>query len=101
MVVLDTIPNGYRDIILPMALEDEVLRRAIGVVAAQHLGRENRTSRMLPKQVAWPAIIRFRMQCDTAIGYTKLIKTYILYPCGCARRPRTRLGVFRGRSRVK
>ncbi|KAI8940969.1 hypothetical protein NX059_002219 [Plenodomus lindquistii] len=40
MVVLDTVPNGYRDIILPMAAEDEVLRRAVGVVAAQHLSRE-------------------------------------------------------------
>ncbi|KAF2026650.1 hypothetical protein EK21DRAFT_73618 [Setomelanomma holmii] len=40
MVVLDTISNGYRELILPMALEDEVLRRAVGVVAAQHLSRE-------------------------------------------------------------
>jgi|TARA_R110002003_G_scaffold95_8_gene7307 hypothetical protein len=40
MVVLDTISNGYRQLILPMALEDEVLRRAVGVVAAQHLSRE-------------------------------------------------------------
>ncbi|KAH7074838.1 fungal-specific transcription factor domain-containing protein [Paraphoma chrysanthemicola] len=40
MVVLDTISNGYRQHILPMALEDEVLRRAVGVVAAQHLSRE-------------------------------------------------------------
>lgn len=40
MVVLDTVPNRYPDIILPMALDDEVLRRAIGVVAAQHMGRQ-------------------------------------------------------------
>ncbi|EKG17226.1 hypothetical protein MPH_05561 [Macrophomina phaseolina MS6] len=40
MVVLDSISNGYRDLILPMACEDEVLRRAIGVVAAQHLGQK-------------------------------------------------------------
>lgn len=40
MVVLDNISNGYRDLILPMACEDEVLRRAIGVVAAQHLGQK-------------------------------------------------------------
>ncbi|PSN59956.1 hypothetical protein BS50DRAFT_640399 [Corynespora cassiicola Philippines] len=40
MVVLDSVPNGYRDYILPMAFEDEVLRRAVGVVAAQHLSRE-------------------------------------------------------------
>ncbi|KAL6708162.1 hypothetical protein ACN47E_003346 [Coniothyrium glycines] len=40
MVVLDTIPNGYRELILPMATEDDVLRRAVGVVAAQRLSRE-------------------------------------------------------------
>lgn len=40
MVVLDTVPNGYRDLILPMAIESEVLRRAVGVVAAQRLSRE-------------------------------------------------------------
>lgn len=39
MVVLDTVPNGYRSLILPMAFEDDVLRRAVGVVAAQHLSR--------------------------------------------------------------
>jgi len=39
MVVLDTGSNGYREIILPMALEDDVLRRAVRIVAAQHLGR--------------------------------------------------------------
>lgn len=40
MVVLDTVPNGYRDLILPMAIEDDVLRRAVGVVAAQRLSYE-------------------------------------------------------------
>jgi hypothetical protein len=40
MVVLDTRFNGYRELVLPMAFEDEVLRRAVGVVAAQHLSRE-------------------------------------------------------------
>lgn len=36
MVVLD-IANGYREILLPLACEDELLQRAVGVVAAQHL----------------------------------------------------------------
>lgn len=40
MVVLDDVSNGYRDFILPMACENEVLQRAIGVVAAQHLGQK-------------------------------------------------------------
>jgi hypothetical protein len=37
MVVLDDSANGYRSLILPMALEDDILRRAVSVVAAQHL----------------------------------------------------------------
>lgn len=40
MVVLDDAANGYRSHILPMALEDDLLRRAVGVVAAQHLSRQ-------------------------------------------------------------
>ncbi|KAE8838125.1 hypothetical protein PTNB85_05460 [Pyrenophora teres f. teres] len=40
MVILDTSSNGYRNLLLPMALEDEVLCRAVVVVAAQHLSRE-------------------------------------------------------------
>ncbi|KAL1855227.1 hypothetical protein Daus18300_011228 [Diaporthe australafricana] len=39
MVILDKVSNGYRDFILPMALHDEVLCRAVGVVAAQHLSQ--------------------------------------------------------------
>lgn len=37
MVVLDSICNGYRDVLLPLACEDELLQRAITAVAAQHL----------------------------------------------------------------
>ncbi|POS78274.1 hypothetical protein DHEL01_v203331 [Diaporthe helianthi] len=37
MVILDKVSNGYRELILPMALQDEVLCRAVAVVAAQHL----------------------------------------------------------------
>lgn len=40
MVVLDNHTNGYRSLILPMALEDALLRRAVAVVAAQHLSRQ-------------------------------------------------------------
>lgn len=40
MVVLDDRTNGYRSLVLPMALEDDLLRRAVGVVAAQHLSRQ-------------------------------------------------------------
>jgi hypothetical protein len=40
MVVLDDSANGYRSLVLPMALEDNLLRCAVGVVAAQHLSRQ-------------------------------------------------------------
>lgn len=40
MVVLDDNTNGYRSLVIPMALEDDLLRRAVGVVAAQHLSRQ-------------------------------------------------------------
>lgn len=36
MVVLD-ISNGYREVLLPLACEDQLLQRAVGVVAAQHM----------------------------------------------------------------
>jgi hypothetical protein len=37
MVLLDDYDNGYRSFVLPMALEDDTVRRAVSVVAAQHL----------------------------------------------------------------
>jgi len=40
MVALDDDTNGYRSLILPMAIEDDVLRQAVSVVAAQHLSRQ-------------------------------------------------------------
>ncbi|KAJ5375253.1 hypothetical protein N7517_007259 [Penicillium concentricum] len=41
MVVLDQVSNGYRDILLPLACEDELVQCAVGVVAAQHLALNN------------------------------------------------------------
>ncbi|RSM13564.1 hypothetical protein CDV31_005734 [Fusarium ambrosium] len=40
MVVLDSFSNGYRDIILPLACQDEVLERAVSVVSAFHLAQK-------------------------------------------------------------
>lgn len=37
MVVLDHVANGYRDIILPLACDNDLLRQAVSVVATQHL----------------------------------------------------------------
>jgi hypothetical protein len=39
MVVYDFVGNGYRDIILPLAVQDDILRRAVCVVAAFHLAQ--------------------------------------------------------------
>lgn len=40
MVVFDFAGNGYRDIILPLAMQDDVLSRAVSVVAAFHLAQK-------------------------------------------------------------
>ncbi|KAF4980323.1 hypothetical protein FZEAL_3640 [Fusarium zealandicum] len=40
MVVLDSLNNGYRNIILPLACHDEVLGRAVSVVSAFHLAQK-------------------------------------------------------------
>ncbi|KAJ5683487.1 hypothetical protein N7462_006652 [Penicillium macrosclerotiorum] len=37
MVVFDNMSNGYRNILLPLACEDKLLREAIVVVATQHI----------------------------------------------------------------
>lgn len=39
MVVIDGMKNGYREFILPLACHDDLLQRAVGVVAAQHLSQ--------------------------------------------------------------
>ncbi|ETS76650.1 hypothetical protein PFICI_12037 [Pestalotiopsis fici W106-1] len=39
MVVIDGLKNGYREFILPLACQDNLLQRAVGVVAAQHLSQ--------------------------------------------------------------
>lgn len=41
MVILDDVANGYRDVLLPLACEDQLLQRAICVVATQHLALHN------------------------------------------------------------
>ncbi|OJD36357.1 c6 zinc finger domain protein [Diplodia corticola] len=57
MVVLDRVSNGYRDFILPMACEDEVLRRAVEVVAAQHLCHEKRPDLQAAAEAGRAAVI--------------------------------------------
>ncbi|KAF9637003.1 hypothetical protein BFW01_g7899 [Lasiodiplodia theobromae] len=57
MVVLDNVSNGYRDFILPMACEDEVLRRAVEVVAAQHLSHSKRPDLQAAAEAGRAAVI--------------------------------------------
>ena len=68
MVLVENIPNGYHDLILPMATEDDVLRRAVGVVAAQHLSRRRPEMRVIAKTGRAAIISRLRHQsrCNSA-----------------------------------
>lgn len=59
MVVLD-ISNGYREILLPLACEDELLQRAVGVVSAQHLALQQPSYRQIADQGRAAIISRLR-----------------------------------------
>jgi hypothetical protein len=63
MVVLDDDTNGYRSLVLPMAIEDEVLCRAVNVVAAQHLSRQ-RPELQRAAEAERAAVIS-RLRCDS------------------------------------
>lgn len=66
MVVLDDVTNGYRSLILSMAMEDEVLRRAVSVVAAQHLNRERPELKIRAEANRRAVISRLRSQSLTS-----------------------------------
>lgn len=66
MVILDKVSNGYRDFILPMALHDEVLCRAVGVVAAQHLSQGRPALEMTAEKGRAAVISRFRRDASLA-----------------------------------
>ncbi|RAK90748.1 C6 zinc finger domain protein [Aspergillus costaricaensis CBS 115574] len=70
MVVLD-ISNGYRDIILPMALEDNLLQQAVAVVAAQHLGSRHPSCRAATESRRSAIISRLRR--DSQVGSPDLV----------------------------
>ena len=70
MVVLD-ISNGYRDIILPMAFEDELLQQAVSVVAAQHL-RPRQPSSQAATESSRSAIIS-RLRSASQLGSPDLV----------------------------
>ncbi|RAR13482.1 c6 zinc finger domain containing protein [Stemphylium lycopersici] len=62
MVLVENIPNGYHDLILPMATEDDVLRRAVGVVAAHHLSRRRPEMKVIAKTGRAAIISRLRQE---------------------------------------
>ncbi|PWY69643.1 hypothetical protein BO94DRAFT_550809 [Aspergillus sclerotioniger CBS 115572] len=70
MVVLD-ISNGYRDLILPMAFEDELLQQAVSVVAAQHL-RPRQPSSQATTESNRSAIIS-RLRSASQLGSPDLV----------------------------
>lgn len=43
MVVLDSARNGYRQLILPMACDDDLVKQAVSVVAAFHISSKSNT----------------------------------------------------------
>lgn len=66
MVILDKVSNGYREFILPMALQDEVLCRAVAVVAAQHLSQGNPALEMAAEKGRTAVISRLRRDASLA-----------------------------------
>ncbi|KAF2823620.1 hypothetical protein CC86DRAFT_297738 [Ophiobolus disseminans] len=66
MVVLDTASNGYREVILPMAFENDVLRRTVCVVAAQHLSRHAPNVRDAAEDSRAMVISHLRKHSDSA-----------------------------------
>lgn len=66
MVVLDTDSNGYRQFVLPMAMENDVLRQAVGVVAAQLFSQERPEMRNAAEAGRAAIISRLRNEALTA-----------------------------------
>lgn len=66
MVILDKVSNGYREFILPMALQDEVLCRAVTVVAAQHLSQGHPALEMAAEKGRTAVISRLRRDASLA-----------------------------------
>lgn len=66
MVILDKVSNGYREFILPMALQDEVLCRAVAVVAAQHLSQGHPALELAAEKGRTAVISRLRRDASLA-----------------------------------
>lgn len=66
MVVIDHHSNGYRNILLPLATQDPLVQRAVSVVAALHLGR-NQNGLLQAAEKGRSAIIE-RLRNDASYG---------------------------------
>jgi len=66
MVVIDHHSNGYRNILLPLATQDPLVQRAVSVVAALHLGR-NQNGLLQAAEKGRSAIIE-RLRKDASYG---------------------------------
>ncbi|KXJ85722.1 fungal-specific transcription factor domain-domain-containing protein [Microdochium bolleyi] len=66
MVVIDGLGNGYRNIILSMACNDDLLGKAVGVVAAQHLGLSQPEAREAARQGRTAVIEKLRRDATVA-----------------------------------
>ncbi|KAJ5318758.1 uncharacterized protein N7506_011462, partial [Penicillium brevicompactum] len=62
MVILDSVSNGYRDVLLPLACEDDLLQHAICVVATQHLALHNTYHQHAADQSRAAVISRLRRE---------------------------------------
>lgn len=65
MVVYDFGTNGYRDIILPLACQDETVGRAVCAVAAFHLSASGVSSHMLATAEATQHAVLAKLSRDS------------------------------------
>ncbi|KAF4455583.1 hypothetical protein F53441_2107 [Fusarium austroafricanum] len=79
MVVLDYSPmsNGYRDVILPLACQDENLARAVSVVSAFHLGQKDPKLQRVA-EAGHQAIVQKLRRDSLQLSPEQLFNPYIL-----------------------
>ncbi|KAF4967715.1 hypothetical protein FSARC_4776 [Fusarium sarcochroum] len=77
MVVLDSSNNGYRDIILPLACQDENLAQAVSVVSAFHLGQKD-PKLQLAAEAGHQAIVEKLRKDSLHLSPEQLFNPYIL-----------------------
>lgn len=66
MVVFDNDSNGYRDVLLPLAYQDDLVQRAVSVVAAFHLS--SKRPDLLPIAESGRSAIIQKLRADAFAG---------------------------------